>query len=35
MTPHGDQPNEQFGDTPEARAAFHELLNKAGQAKKS
>jgi DNA primase len=35
MTPHGEQPNEQFGDTPEARAAFHELLNKAGQAKKS
>jgi DNA primase len=35
MTPHGDRPNEQFGDTPQARAAFHELLNKAGQAKKS
>jgi DNA primase len=26
---------EQFGDTPEARAAFHELLNSAGQAKKN
>lgn len=35
MSPQGDQPNEQFGDTPEARAAFHELLNKAGHAKKS
>jgi hypothetical protein len=35
MGPLTDQPNEQFGDTPEARAAFHELLNKAGQAKKS
>ncbi len=35
MSPQADQPNEQFGDTPEARAAFHELLNKAGQAKKS
>ena len=35
MSPQADQPNEQFGDTPQARAAFHELLNKAGQAKKS
>jgi DNA primase len=35
MTPQKDGPNEQFGDTPEARAAFHELLNKAGQAKKN
>ncbi len=35
MSPHANRPSEQFGDTPEARAAFHELLNKAGQAKKS
>ncbi|MDG4647411.1 DNA primase [Roseibacterium sp. SDUM158017] len=35
LTPGDDRPAEQFGDTPEARAAFHELLNSAGQAKKS
>ncbi len=35
MSPQSDGPSEQFGDTPEARAAFHELLNKAGRAKKS
>jgi DNA primase len=35
LMPQGDRPSEQFGDTPEARAAFHELLNSAGHAKKS
>jgi DNA primase len=35
LSPREDGPLEQFGDTPEARAAFHELLNSAGQAKKN
>ncbi len=35
LSPREDGPLEQFGDTPEARAAFRELLNSAGQAKKS
>jgi DNA primase len=35
LSPRDDGPLEQFGDTPEARAAFHELLNSAGQAKKN
>jgi DNA primase len=35
LSPRDDGPLEQFGDTPEARAAFHELLNSAGHAKKN
>ncbi|AHM04155.1 DNA primase [Roseibacterium elongatum DSM 19469] len=34
LSPRDDGPAEQFGDTQEARAAFHELLNSAGRAKK-
>ena len=31
----GDRPSDQFGDTADARAAFHALLNAAGRAKKN